>query len=58
MIKGKYQDNFEFLQWLKKFYDTNNKGTHYDAQARRKKTELCRSALAPKPVSFLSSANM
>lgn len=24
LIKGKFQDNFEFMQWFKKFYDANN----------------------------------
>lgn len=23
LIKGKYQDNLEFLQWIKRFYDIN-----------------------------------
>uniref|UniRef100_T1GW24 EB1 C-terminal domain-containing protein n=1 Tax=Megaselia scalaris TaxID=36166 RepID=T1GW24_MEGSC len=23
LIKGKFQDNFEFLQWFKKFYDSS-----------------------------------
>ena len=23
LIKGKFQDNFEFVQWFKKFFDAN-----------------------------------
>lgn len=29
------QDNLEFLQWIKKFWDTNYPGTPYDPDARR-----------------------
>ena len=37
LIKGKYQDNLEFMQWMKKFYDLNgNKPATYDPIARRK----------------------
>lgn len=31
MIKGRFQDNFEFLQWFKKFFDANYDGSPYDA---------------------------
>merc|ERR1719452_223781 len=31
LIKGKFQDNFEFLQWFKKFFDANYSGGDYDA---------------------------
>lgn len=31
MIKGRFQDNFEFLQWFKKFFDANYDGREYDA---------------------------
>ncbi|XP_019875749.2 microtubule-associated protein RP/EB family member 1-like [Aethina tumida] len=27
LIRGRFQDNFEFLQWFKKFYDVNYRGT-------------------------------
>lgn len=30
MIKGRFQDNFEFLQWFKKFFDANYDGRDYD----------------------------
>ncbi|PNF15956.1 Microtubule-associated protein RP/EB family member 3 [Cryptotermes secundus] len=35
LIKGRFQDNFEFLQWFKKFFDANYSGTDYDALAVR-----------------------
>lgn len=30
LIKGRFQDNFEFLQWFKKFFDANYDGRDYD----------------------------
>ncbi|VDO92262.1 unnamed protein product [Soboliphyme baturini] len=35
LIKGKFQDNFEFLQWFKKFFDANYNGQAYDALSAR-----------------------
>ncbi|GJQ76753.1 hypothetical protein Trydic_g15596 [Trypoxylus dichotomus] len=35
LVKGRFQDNFEFLQWFKKFFDANYRGTEYDALALR-----------------------
>ena len=35
LIKGKYQDNLEFLQWMKGFFDRNYSGQEYDPVARR-----------------------
>ncbi|XP_022903334.1 microtubule-associated protein RP/EB family member 1 isoform X3 [Onthophagus taurus] len=35
LVKGRFQDNFEFLQWFKKFFDANYKGTEYDALGMR-----------------------
>ena len=35
LIKGRFQDNFEFLQWFKKFFDANYQGTDYDPVAAR-----------------------
>ncbi|XP_039637552.1 microtubule-associated protein RP/EB family member 3-like [Perca fluviatilis] len=29
LVKGKFQDNFEFLQWFKKFFDANYDGKDY-----------------------------
>ncbi|CAG0900225.1 unnamed protein product [Cyprideis torosa] len=36
LVKGKFQDNFEFLQWFKKFFDANYDGsTDYDPMGAR-----------------------
>ena len=35
LSKQKFQDNFEFLQWLKKFFDANYTGIEYDALEAR-----------------------
>ncbi|XP_032591513.1 microtubule-associated protein RP/EB family member 1 isoform X2 [Drosophila grimshawi] len=35
LIKGRFQDNFEFLQWFKKFFDANYDGRDYDPLAQR-----------------------
>ncbi|KRX70929.1 AP-3 complex subunit sigma-2, partial [Trichinella sp. T6] len=35
LIKGKFQDNFEFLQWFKKFFDANYDGRPYNALSAR-----------------------
>merc|ERR1711962_703232 len=35
LIKGRFQDNFEFLQWFKKFFDANYDGKDYDADEMR-----------------------
>lgn len=37
MAKAKYQDNLEFAQWLKRYYDLNcgDRGNNYLAEERR-----------------------
>jgi len=35
LVKGKYQDNLEFLQWFKHFFECRYGGQPYDAPARR-----------------------
>ena len=30
LVKGRFQDNFEFCQWFKKFFDANYDGSEYD----------------------------
>ncbi|MEQ2224666.1 Microtubule-associated protein RP/EB member 1 [Ilyodon furcidens] len=35
LVKGKFQDNFEFVQWFKKFFDANYDGKEYDPVAMR-----------------------
>lgn len=34
-MKAKYQDNLEFLQWIKNFFDTHYQGQSYNAKERR-----------------------
>jgi RP/EB family microtubule-associated protein len=36
LVKAKYQDNLEFCQWLKRYFDLNYNGEPYDALSRRK----------------------
>jgi hypothetical protein len=35
LVKGRFQDNFEFVQWFKRFFDANNQGYEYDPLAAR-----------------------
>lgn len=35
LIKGRFQDNFEFLQWFHKFFEANYDGREYDPVAAR-----------------------
>lgn len=35
LIKGRFQDNFEFVQWFKKFFDANYDGRSYSALEAR-----------------------
>uniref|UniRef100_A0A0N4Z6Q0 Calponin-homology (CH) domain-containing protein n=1 Tax=Parastrongyloides trichosuri TaxID=131310 RepID=A0A0N4Z6Q0_PARTI len=35
LLKGKFQDNFEFLQWFKKFFDANYDGSPYNPEEVR-----------------------
>jgi len=37
LVKGRFQDNFEFLQWFYKFFTINDSGDHdsYDPKAQR-----------------------
>merc|ERR1712198_622185 len=35
LVKGKFQDNFEFVQWFKRFFDANYDGSEYDALEMR-----------------------
>ena len=39
-MKAKYQDNLEFCQWLKAYFEKNWNGEPYDGPARRKGQEL------------------
>lgn len=35
LIKGRPQDNLEFMQWLKKFYDQHPPQGEYNPEERR-----------------------
>jgi len=35
LVRGKYQDNLEMLQWIKTYFDRTFPGVEYDALARR-----------------------
>ncbi|XP_027197986.1 microtubule-associated protein RP/EB family member 1 [Dermatophagoides pteronyssinus] len=35
LVKGRFQDNFEFLQWFKKFFDANYDGRDYNPYEAR-----------------------
>jgi RP/EB family microtubule-associated protein len=41
LVKGKFQDNYEFLQWFKKFFDANYNGEPYDALEARCGEDMC-----------------
>ena len=43
LICGKYQDNLEFMQWFKRFFELNYSGMpeDYDAIKRRAKRKRC-----------------
>lgn len=66
LVKGRFQDNFEFLQWFKKFFDANYQGNEYDALSARngeamggggaqKSSMIARKPVAPQPVSPLKT---
>lgn len=40
LMKAKFQDNLEFLQWFKKFFDANYDGHEYDPTAARNSEEF------------------
>lgn len=40
LIKAKYQDNLEFMQWMKRFFEMQFSGEPYDAKARRKECKV------------------
>jgi len=50
LVKGRFQDNFEFVQWFKKFFDANYKGDSYDALEARGGVSLGNTAVAGKPM--------
>jgi len=62
LVKGKFQDNFEFVQWFKKFFDANYDGKEYDpVEARAGQEQMPMpsapmSALNKPPKKILSTA--
>ena len=36
LVKAKYQDNLEFCQWIKRYFDLNYSGQPYNGSERRK----------------------
>lgn len=57
LVKCKMQDNLEFLQWTKKFWDLNFPDHDYDAVARRKGGGMpAAAAAAPRAAAVSSSA--
>ncbi|XP_066273896.1 microtubule-associated protein RP/EB family member 1-like isoform X3 [Branchiostoma lanceolatum] len=40
LVKGRFQDNFEFVQWFKKFFDANYGGNEYDPMYAREGVEV------------------
>lgn len=54
LVKGKFQDNFEFVQWFKKFFDANYQGNEYDALAARDGQSLGSGKTTQKPRSQMS----
>ncbi|KAF5981563.1 putative EB1-like protein [Fusarium bulbicola] len=56
LIKCKMQDNLEFLQWTKRFWDLNFPDHEYDAVARRKSGSMPPAAAAPRPAASTGAA--
>uniref|UniRef100_A0A1A8LAW4 Microtubule-associated protein RP/EB family member 1 n=2 Tax=Nothobranchius pienaari TaxID=704102 RepID=A0A1A8LAW4_9TELE len=52
LVKGKFQDNFEFVQWFKKFFDANYDGKEYDPVAARQGQDAM-----PMPIPASSALN-
>uniref|UniRef100_A0A8C4SI40 Microtubule-associated protein RP/EB family member 1 n=1 Tax=Erpetoichthys calabaricus TaxID=27687 RepID=A0A8C4SI40_ERPCA len=50
LVKGKFQDNFEFVQWFKKFFDANYDGKEYDPVAARQGQETAPASNLAAPV--------
>ncbi|XP_014780126.1 microtubule-associated protein RP/EB family member 1 isoform X2 [Octopus bimaculoides] len=49
LVKGRFQDNFEFVQWFKKFFDANYDGHEYDANSARKLVGIAATSAKPLP---------
>ncbi|KAH9952935.1 microtubule binding protein [Russula dissimulans] len=60
LVKCKMQDNLEFLQWIKRFWDTNYPGHPYDPVSRRRgqstETPTTLTPIAPRPATSIAAA--
>ena len=54
LVKGRFQDNFEFLQWFKKFFDANYDGHDYDPNAALERIGLDPDSLVNHPAANIS----
>ena len=50
LIKLKFQDNLEFLQWMKKFWDANYEGENVSAVSVAPSTVISQKSVAPSTV--------
>ncbi len=57
LVKGKYQDNLEFMQWFKRFYELNNPALDYDPVAARAGGKGASAARAAAPAGSSSSSS-
>ncbi|ELK27704.1 Microtubule-associated protein RP/EB family member 2 [Myotis davidii] len=51
LVKGRFQNNLDFIQWFKKFYDANYYGKEYDPVEARQGQD----AIPPPPLANRSS---
>ena len=49
LVKGKFQDNFEFVQWFKKFFEHNYNDAPYDPVEARGGADLGKPGASGKP---------
>lgn len=57
LVKGRFQDNFEFVQWFKKFYDANYDGHDYDPVEARNGEPLGSASGMRKPAQQRTTAS-
>lgn len=57
LVKGKFQDNLEFCQWMKKYFDMHYTGEEYDAVGRRNAAIKAQGGKVPKSPGGVSSDN-
>lgn len=56
LVKGKFQDNFEFVQWFKKFFEANYDGHEYDAVTARQMAGIQSTSCKPLPATKTAPA--